>query len=1388
MNFKNMLLISFLLMILSMGIVAASDNSTSDAPILEDSISNCDEDLISTSDFEDEIIAQDSDEAILSDEKINPVLDVSVGDVNVGEDVTVTVHLTPEATGDVFATVDGINYTITLTEGVGSVAISGLGEGIYLLTVSYSGDGSYNPVSVNNTFKVVSHDKFSDLQSLIDAASIDDTVTLTQNYTGDSTTISISKSITLDGNGYALNALNTSSILRIIANNCIVKNLVFRDFMSTENGGAIVVTGKRCILFNCTFEGGVSLKDGGAVYWSGDDGIINCTTIISSFAMKNGGGVYLEGSGCQIAYSYFGGCSAKNGGAVYCNGDSGKVDDSMFSNNHAANNGGGVYGINTTILNSFFDDNVADELGGAIYNCYYENCAFVENSDPEVYLDGALRLEAPIMLIIGEEDVTNTTVHTTVDDVLELNIILPENITGMVTVLVNGSEQISNITVINGKCSVLLPTGAGGLFDIEVRFNGTTVYSPSRANLILDVLKHHQTVAIEFVPNQAAFEYGSVFTIGITNNTEATVTINGKSYSVVDGKVEIDTKVLSPGDYYVTAECVESEKYYAISNTTAFTISKIVPAITAEFLYDRTIHVDLPDDAEGIVWVSVGGKNFTGFVADGEVLFDCDEIPAGQYNVTVNYMGDDKYVAKSIVFPVDFSKLYVNITFQISDIHFGDSAVADIYSFKNITEEVIVQVYSGDVLVCSRSANLLNCEAHTMIEGLSAGSYTANVTFPENSTYLAYPNSIAFKVLKKECEMNITVEGRQIRVTLSADATGFVIFQLKKVETGNMSIANGTTPLNQQNVAIVNGKAILNVSEQFVGNYNVTVNYPGDESYAAVSKSVIAAFAMLLSAVNITVDVNEDDGMLTVNAPDNLDGDITVEINGKIFTNQRTIDLRQFNPGNYTYTLQYTGDATYSPSIEYGNITLTKTTLNINVTADDMVYGKTQSITAVVADNQVSSVEFAVFFEDNLIENATSPVNNGVATCEFSSPKVGTYRVNVKYLGDKDYYTSTSQDYLFKVAPSITFSPDVIIGDDGLITMELGAGTEGDIFVFVDTKRIGMSAIFDGEFSYALPTTKMTVGNHTLTFTYDGSSFDENIFSYWDNITDSYKPIEYMFTITQKQTDTNTRSDNDNLFSVTLKDSKGQVLTDATGNVSFTIVNQYTQETVTVVAEIKNGIASIDISRFKDGSYTITWHYAGDENHTAITKEFTLTIIHKASRIAAADASTLYTVAKTYSVTVYTGDGSPLAGASVKFLINGKLYRTVTTNSNGVASVSISQNPGSYKLTVQADKVSVTKKLTVKHIVSLAKVKVKRSAKKLVIKVTLAKVNGKYLKNKKITLKFNGKKYTAKTGKKGVAKFTIKKSVLKKLKNGKKVTYSATYLKDTVKTAVKIKK
>ena len=137
--------------------------------------------------------------------------------------------------------------------------------------------------------------------------------------------------------------------------------------------------------------------------------------------------------------------------------------------------------------------------------------------------------------------------------------------------------------------------------------------------------------------------------------------------------------------------------------------------------------------------------------------------------------------------------------------------------------------------------------------------------------------------------------------------------------------------------------------------------------------------------------------------------------------------------------------------------------------------------------------------------------------------------------------------------------------------------------------------------------------------------------------------------------------------------------------------------------------------------------------------------------------------------------------------INGKTFKTLYT-SKGVAKFKVDNAPGTYKMTITSLGKSVTKTLTVNHIVSLQSVTVKRSAKKLVLSANLGKVNNKYLKNKWVTFKFNGKTYKAKTNSKGVAKVTVKSNVLKKLKVGKKVTYQATYLKDTVKKTAKIKK
>lgn len=79
-----------------------------------------------------------------------------------------------------------------------------------------------------------------------------------------------------------------------------------------------------------------------------------------------------------------------------------------------------------------------------------------------------------------------------------------------------------------------------------------------------------------------------------------------------------------------------------------------------------------------------------------------------------------------------------------------------------------------------------------------------------------------------------------------------------------------------------------------------------------------------------------------------------------------------------------------------------------------------------------------------------------------------------------------------------------------------------------------------------------------------------------------------------------------------------------------------------------------------------------------------------------------------------------------------------------------------------------------KNTLTLKSVKIKKSAKKLVLSVKLKK-GSKPIKYKKVTFKFNGKTYKAKTNYKGIAKVTIPSSILKKLKLGKTIKYQASF-------------
>ena len=70
-------------------------------------------------------------------------VNVTVNATTVGNDVVINVTIPSDATGYVVVVVDGQNYSINTTNGIGSVTIPGLGNATHNVNVTYLGDDKY---------------------------------------------------------------------------------------------------------------------------------------------------------------------------------------------------------------------------------------------------------------------------------------------------------------------------------------------------------------------------------------------------------------------------------------------------------------------------------------------------------------------------------------------------------------------------------------------------------------------------------------------------------------------------------------------------------------------------------------------------------------------------------------------------------------------------------------------------------------------------------------------------------------------------------------------------------------------------------------------------------------------------------------------------------------------------------------------------------------------------------------------------------------------------------------------------------------------------------------------------------------------------------------------
>ncbi|WP_405265568.1 Ig-like domain repeat protein [Methanobrevibacter sp.] len=406
-----------------------------------------------------------------------------------------------------------------------------------------------------------------------------------------------------------------------------------------------------------------------------------------------------------------------------------------------------------------------------------------------------------------------------------------------------------------------------------------------------------------------------------------------------------------------------------------------------------------------------------------------------------------------------------------------------------------------------------------------------------------------------------------------------------------------------------------------------------------------------------------------------------------------------------------------------------------------------KALTEITVKN--STVEL-IFGESFTINAATVPEGlnltyvpdeSGVVSVDengtVTALKLGIAKILVKFNGN-DTYAANSTVVTVKVKvdkieipPEEAFNFTSAGNGTEVISVNLPEVATGFVLLDINGTQTHVELV-NGKANVSIP--KLAEGTYNATVTYAGDDFYAPITTTKEiNVTSNVPGSALSLPVSSK-------SDDSTIYSISLPgDAGGFLEVEVDGKIYS--------------APLSNGSASVTIPALSDGSHNVTVRYTGDGNYSPLTQKTTLNVSAPVFKLSNnKDVSALYSAKATYKVLV-TRDGKAVgADEKVTFTYNGNTY-TVRTDKNGYATLNLKTNlkVNKYTITAEYKGVKVTNKVTVNNIINAKNKKVKKSRKVTKVKVSLKKVNGEYLKDKVIKIKFKGKTYKLITNKKGVA-------------------------------------
>ena len=505
-------------------------------------------------------------------------------------------------------------------------------------------------------------------------------------------------------------------------------------------------------------------------------------------------------------------------------------------------------------------------------------------------------IEVTVKKIPTEITIENTTIDLKVLDVVPSG----ANLTPGLDLILNYESSNSSVaTVVLGE---IIAVGEGTA-TITVYFNGNMRYAAAE-NKTITVTVSLRDASVSVENDTLDLTVDDTYTINATTDPiilkylALNFTSSDESVATVDENGTVTA--VGQGTAIITVT-VGKGIVYAINSTDVTVIVSRIPYEPDVTLDEKTLTVEVPENATGNITLLIGDETIVAPIEDGVATFDLSDVPAGDYNASIMYEGDRLYDGFEMEYPISVLADFIITAEDVTKYYGGPERF-----------EVILTDNKGNPVAGATVSISINGQNYTrttdengrtsMALNLNSGEYTAVVSYQKvsvNATVTVLPSvngTDVVKIFRNGTQYYATFrdgEGNYLPIGTSVTFNINGVFYNRQVTTNglarlNINLEPGTYIITAMNpVTGEQSSNVITVLSRIVENRDITKYYRNGTQY--------------------TARIIGDDGN-----PVGPGETVTFNINGVFY--QRQTDAYGFvqlninlQPGDYIITAEYKG-------------------------------------------------------------------------------------------------------------------------------------------------------------------------------------------------------------------------------------------------------------------------------------------------------------------------------------------------------------------------------------------------------------------------------------------------------------------------------------------------